>query len=314
MLDRQGRCQDSFEMFSLPPYSPQEQANLKVLLETVSLAETQTFTRQTITTENDRFQQETLQCLLLPLASDPSSLVLICILRDIENALQEYREGITAVANHELRNPFMVLSMSINMMLAELPDGHSNRLDDAVQMIRENINRIISTFSKLLDYGELLTAFSTQEMKPLCLNTLIEAVIPPFKARHSAWSIHLPPQDIMVYGDEDTLTKALTAIVENAINYSSPSSLIRILLYGDEQNQQCFLKISDEGKGMDAAELEDAFTPFFHGEAIMNKHKPGLGLGLTLAKRILAQHGGKIYVDSSEGAGTSVTLKLPLNP
>ncbi|MBC8191938.1 MAG: ATP-binding protein, partial [FCB group bacterium] len=117
---------------------------------------------------------------------------------------------------------------------------------------------------------------------------------------------------VYILGDPNSLEQAINAILENAVTYSSAEQLIHILLYADQLNAQCFLKISDEGSGMDEKQKQQIFDAYHFGEDIMYKHTPGLGLGLTIAKKILSLHSGRILVDSKPGSGTSVTIKLPI--
>lgn len=253
-------------------------------------------------------------CMLSPLEDEPTS-YLVAVLAQSDSTSEEYRRGIVAVSNHELRTPLMIISMGAQMLASKFQSSEDDpQIQQFTKMINDGVSRLTSTFEKLLEYGELLTPYPIEEMIELDFKQLIQACIDEqtTASNHVKWHVRLPDEQITIMGDAKALAQAIRAILENSTTFSNPEQQISVIVYVDPIVRQCFVKISDEGMGMEAEQLESIFEPFYHGEKILYKHTPGLGLGLTIAKKIFALHSGRIYVDSKADSGTSVTIKLPI--
>ena len=253
-------------------------------------------------------------CMISQMPDDPAS-YLVALLSQSDSTSEEYRRGIVAVSNHELRTPLMIISMGAQMLASKFQSSEDDpQIQQFTKMINDGVSRLTSTFEKLLEYGELLTPYPIEEMIELDFKQLIQACIDEqtTASNHVKWHVRLPDEQITIMGDAKALAQAIRAILENSTTFSNPEQQIGVIVYVDPIVRQCFVKISDEGMGMEAEQLESIFEPFYHGEKILYKHTPGLGLGLTIAKKIFALHSGRIYVDSKADSGTSVTIKLPI--
>lgn len=99
------------------------------------------------------------------------------------------------------------------------------------------------------------------------------------------------------------MERALTNLITNAIDASDKGQ--EVLISGLSEKNSMVIKIKDHGSGMDRETFENIFTPFY------TKKKGGTGLGMPIAKKIIEEHQGKIYVQSRSRVGTEVTIKLP---
>jgi len=254
--------------------------------------------------------------LLSPLGSHPAKFFLVVVAGLTQYSFEEYKQGIVAVSNHELRTPLMIISMAAQMLAKKVQtrSGSDPEMSQLLGMITDGTQRLTSTFDKLLEYGELLTPYPVRELHKMDVNQLVSTCIDQKKqkTKHTNWHLRQPDSPIFILGDASALKHAIDAILENANTFCNPDARISVILHTDVKAKQCFLKISDDGTGMDDEQKENIFKAFYYGEDILYKHTPGLGLGLTIAQKILALHGGRIYVDSKLDSGTSVTLKIPL--
>jgi signal transduction histidine kinase len=126
------------------------------------------------------------------------------------------------------------------------------------------------------------------------------------------------PAHLMV-GDPDRLEQALWAVLDNAVKYSPPSSLIRIQLAGRQRGTSpddlvAEISITDQGAGMNAETLEHAFEQFYRSEDGRRLAPDGSGVGLYAARGLVRAMGGDIVLESRLGAGTTVTLTVPAEP
>src|SRR5690606_11531553 len=115
-------------------------------------------------------------------------------------------------------------------------------------------------------------------------------------------------------GDELQIAQALKALLENAIKFSKTHSPNLIEVSASRQGEMLKICISDQGIGIDNKDLEIIFEDFRQGGAEKTRLYGGSGLGLTISKKVVETHGGKIWVESKRGNGTQFFLTLPLNP
>ena len=109
--------------------------------------------------------------------------------------------------------------------------------------------------------------------------------------------------------DAGRLERVLANVLGNAIKYSAAGRAIRVRV--DQEDGMAVLAVQDQGIGIPAADLPHVFERF-HRAGNVSGRTPGTGLGLASARQIVEQHGGMIMVESQEGAGSTVTIRLPL--
>jgi signal transduction histidine kinase len=113
-------------------------------------------------------------------------------------------------------------------------------------------------------------------------------------------------------GDGKRLSDAIRRVLENAVKFSSQG---RIEIRGELQEGHAWLRIRDNGRGISAEFMPEAFCAFRQEDASVGRSHAGLGVGLTIARAIIEGHGGTIDLDSDgEGQGTTVTITLPCQP
>ena len=105
------------------------------------------------------------------------------------------------------------------------------------------------------------------------------------------------------------LGQLLDNLIENACKYSRPGTPIRVSIAGD--GDRISIAVEDSGIGIPKSEHERVFSPFFRGEQALKQGRVGVGLGLAVAKRIAAVHGGSLELESDEGRGSRLILVLP---
>jgi signal transduction histidine kinase len=111
---------------------------------------------------------------------------------------------------------------------------------------------------------------------------------------------------MLVSADEQLLSLAIGNLLDNALKFSPPDMLVAVRL-ASVDGQGCVI-ITDQGCGIEPADLEQLGTPYYRAE--LSRQVPGLGLGFLLARRIIESHGGTLSVESTPGQGTTVTVTL----
>ncbi len=215
---------------------------------------------------------------------------------------------LTAGVAHELNNPLNNITITAHMLLEDydgLPD------DERKDMIRDVIDeaaRSKKIISNLLDFARE----SSSTLEPLELDRLLEKTIRLASNQIKLSGIKIDFQATenlpRIHGDPQQLEQVFLNLILNAIDASPKGGKIQVLVLPADEPDYLAVKVIDFGCGIPEHILPSIFDPFF---TTKNKGK-GTGLGLSVSQGIVAKHGGRIRVSSTEGAGTTFTVTLPV--
>jgi signal transduction histidine kinase len=118
--------------------------------------------------------------------------------------------------------------------------------------------------------------------------------------------------DTAIICDADKIVQVLTNLLGNAIKFSPSGSTVNVTVVN--LGSDALFSVSDAGRGIPAEKIESIFERFSQVDSSDAREKGGTGLGLAIARRIVEQHGGRIWAESSEGAGSTFHFTLPLEP
>jgi signal transduction histidine kinase len=223
--------------------------------------------------------------------------------------LESHRE-LLANVSHELRTPLARIRVSLSLA-AEAPPGEAARHLLAIEEDVVELETLV---------GDLLTASRLDAGGGLVLRReavvprgLVEAAIGRFSRLHPGREVSSRLDDVReVQGEAGLLARVLDNLLDNAARYSEPPSPIDVSLEPDGSG--VVITVRDRGIGIDPEDQARLFTPFFRADRSRDRNTGGVGLGLTLSKRIVEAHGGRIAIESRSGEGTTVRLWLPGSP
>jgi signal transduction histidine kinase len=163
----------------------------------------------------------------------------------------------------------------------------------------------------LLDASRLQAGQMELSVGDVRLDKLAERIVRKFRPQSDRHALELsfPETFPAVRGDEERLTQVLTNLISNAIKYSPKGG--RILVSGRYDQEQVYIAVTDEGIGIPAGEHERIFDRFYRVDSALTRRTQGAGLGLYLAKSVIEAHGGRIWVTSSPGKGSTFVFTLP---
>jgi CheY-like chemotaxis protein len=142
------------------------------------------------------------------------------------------------------------------------------------------------------------------------ISQAVEEVDPLVRQHQHRVTIVSPGTPLVVHGDADRLVQCVANLLTNAAKYSPPKSEIRIEIRGD--NGHAVVRISDNGVGIPSELLPNVFDLFVQGARTLDRAQGGLGVGLTIVKRLVEMHGGEITASSAgAGQGSSFEIRLP---
>ncbi|MGQ9926514.1 MAG: ATP-binding protein [Chloroflexaceae bacterium] len=179
------------------------------------------------------------------------------------------------------------------------------------QVVRLN-SELTMLVNDLLSLGQIRLQ-TLEGCSPLRLDLLIEAAVglqyAEFGRRGQQVTVDLAPGLPRVPGSEEGLGRALNALIDNAIKYSPGGANIRVA--ARHEAGHILVMVEDTGYGLSEEEMAQIFEPFYRADSAERAGVSGRGLGLTIAKAVIEQHGGQIWVDSRPEQGSTFTFRLP---
>ncbi|HRK90702.1 MAG TPA: ATP-binding protein [Anaerolineales bacterium] len=219
-------------------------------------------------------------------------------------ARREFLSNIT----HELRTPLMVASGYLHTLKKGMLSGE--QLQASIETVSRNVDQIVNLTNDILFLQEMdlvLPDFQSVNMLDV-VETVVRKYENKAKARGISLNIkgrlNVPP----VQGDEPSLERAVTALVDNAIKFSPPNGVVEIRLA--EQENHVSTSVVDYGIGIDPQIRPRIFDRFFHIEKNGDELYSGLGIGLSITRQVIQQHRGTLDVDSTPGKGSTFTISL----
>ncbi len=238
--------------------------------------------------------------------------------REAQIALQEAdrrKNEFLAMLGHELRNPLTPIN-NIAQALGTLPLTEA-AVAKASEVLARNVDHITHLVDDLLDVSRITRGLVTIERHSVELNSLIEQLAEPIKpsfdGKQQTLALHLTPQPINLGGDPVRLTQVFSNLLINANKYTGKGG--HIDLRTELEAGWVIVRIQDDGIGIEPELLPQVFELFTQGKRSLARSDGGLGIGLTLVKKLVELHGGEITA-SSAGAnqGSLFVVRLPLNP
>jgi len=220
------------------------------------------------------------------------------------------KDEFLAMLGHELRNPLASISNAVFLLGRARPESQDWRFSQDV--IARQTAHLAKMVDDLLDVGRAITGKMSLTLAPFDLCGAVESALRAVRAagRTGERSMTFDGRSAWVRADRTRIEQVVTNLVGNALQHTQPGGHIRLRVAPD--GGESVLTVADDGAGMDAVTAAKAFELFYQGEQSSDRGKGGLGVGLTLARRIVEMHAGRIGVESAgRGKGTTVTVRLP---
>jgi signal transduction histidine kinase len=228
-------------------------------------------------------------------------------LRELDRLKGEF----VALVSHELRTPLTSITGYLELVLddPQLSEDHRRFLD----VVDRNAGRLLRLVSDLLLVAQIESGRLALELADVDLAAVaaesVEALRPAADAGEVDLRLDLGPVPT-VRGDRARLGQLLDNLVSNGVKFTEPGGHVVVAL--GRSGEDVVLAVSDDGIGISADDQRRLFDRFFRASGVQERAIDGTGLGLTIAKAIVAAHGGAIEVASEEGAGTTFRARLPL--
>ncbi|MCS6847620.1 MAG: hybrid sensor histidine kinase/response regulator [Anaerolineae bacterium] len=249
---------------------------------------------------------------------------------DARRSKQEF----AAMISHELRAPLnliigysdLILNASPAYHLSQLPAG----LRSDIHVIHRNAQHLLKLVDDILDLSQLDLNHLTLVRDRLRISEVVESALNDFsqlvESRGLWLRVEIEPDLPEIFGDRTRLKQVLLNLLSNALRFTDHGGItIRACLgaesresnemdHAASQHPMIILSVSDTGIGISKADLQRVFEPFMQVEGSMKRKQGGTGLGLTISKQFVELHGGRMWVESELGVGSTFYFSLPVTP
>jgi signal transduction histidine kinase len=221
-----------------------------------------------------------------------------------------------AGVSHELRTPVAVIRSAAEN-LSHGVVGSGDRVKRYGQLLETEARRLGEMVERVLQYAGIESGLAKGSRVPLAPTELIEGAIESAITLFDPESVTIERDFIQdpptVLGDAAALRSALQNLIANAVKYGGRDRWVGIKIEHGRQRRrpEVWITVSDHGEGIPASELPHIFDPFYRGADAVARQVHGNGLGLSLVRKIVAAHGGRVTVTTRAGAGSSFTIALP---
>ncbi|PRY21969.1 ATP-binding protein [Pseudosporangium ferrugineum] len=234
---------------------------------------------------------------------------LVARLQELDTAKTDFMSTVS----HELRTPLTSIAGYVELLL----DGEAGELGPQqrrmLEVIGRNSRRLRELIEDMLILSKIESGAFHPSRRPVDLVVLAEqavAAIAPAAAKGRVVVRTEVERPLLLDADPDQLDRVLMNLLSNAVKFTPADGAVTLAAHRD--GDEVRLSVADTGMGIPPAEQQSLFARFFRATNAIHRAIPGTGLGLAIVRTIVDNHGGRIAVDSTEGAGTTVTVRLPL--
>ena len=241
------------------------------------------------------------------------------VIRDITEERREERlqRDLFSLVSHKFRTPLAVISGYLTVFLKDVLGGVDPRQREVLQAVQEKTQELEQLVEKLLTFVAVAYGAQGGERELVHLPHLLEKVHKRLSGRYPGSKVKItmevPEPFSQVWVDPRLYSMVWENLLDNAIKFCDKDEVQVRIGAGLQDGLQRFI-LQDNGPGIPHEELERIFRPFYQVEEAFTGNVEGVGLGLPLVRRIVEAHGGKIWIESEMGRGTTVTFTLPPPP
>jgi len=220
------------------------------------------------------------------------------------------KDAFLAMLGHELRNPLASISNAVYLL--DRVDPMSTNAKSAREIIARQTGHLSRIVDDLLDVGRAVAGKMSLSMQPMELASAVEAASAASRTAGilKDRQVDCRCTETWINGDRTRVEQVVANLLRNAVQHTRAGGSIMIRVV--EEDRLAKLVVADDGEGMDAETRDQAFDLFYQAHQALDRGRGGLGIGLTLVRRIVDMHGGEVVLESAGvGQGTTCTVRLP---
>ncbi len=220
------------------------------------------------------------------------------------------------VAAHELRTPVAIMLGYASLLVEQTDRLTADSMREYAEVILRNAERLQRITDDLLALENLNNWQPSEEAGELRLIPVGEVIqravaefTPAAEERGLSLEVEAIPEGVMIWGDELKVALILRNLLSNAVKFTPSGG--RVVLSVEPSEEEVVIVVADTGPGVDPEKRRYIFQPFYQAEPSLTRTHPGLGLGLSIARRLAELHGGRLWLEDRPGFGAVFCLALP---
>jgi PAS domain S-box-containing protein len=222
------------------------------------------------------------------------------------------KDEFLAMLAHELRNPLGPIRTALHVM--KMPGASSEAVAEARELTERQVRHLVRLVDDLLDVSRIMRGRIELRKEPVEVANIVASAVetarPVLDARGQELIVALPEGPVWLEADPTRLTQVLGNLLTNAAKFSRQPSEVRLTV--EQRGMEVWLRVRDRGVGISPALLPRIFDLFVQGDQSLERSAGGLGIGLTVARRLVEMHGGTIEAHSEgTGKGSEFIVRLP---
>jgi two-component system phosphate regulon sensor histidine kinase PhoR len=242
---------------------------------------------------------------------------LVVLLQDVtaREESERFQRELVGSISHEIRAPLANINAVVDLLLAdEMPDRAAR---ESLETIRGQSRRLAGFAERMLDVSRLEGGTWQLEPRPLPVSLLAEAAVREWRSAQPGrpFRLELPPSPAWAWADEQAAAIVLDSLIENAVKYSPPGTEVVVSVAagpgGGTAGGGAAISVTDRGPGIPPEQQGRIFERFYRGDGSDAQRVYGHGLGLYVARGLVAAMNGRIEVASEPGRGSRFTFTLP---
>lgn len=217
-----------------------------------------------------------------------------------------------ATVSHELRAPLTTIEGYLELLGEDDADAVTEQQHTMLATIGRSAHRLRNLIDDVFTLAKVESGAFAVTMCPVQVADVVargvEAVRPSAAAGRVTLTGPEPPEDLVVLGDAGQLERVLINLLSNAIKYTPEGGEVAVTAVADDGS--AVIRVRDTGIGIPSQDQKELFTRFYRASNAITSRIPGTGLGLAIVRMIVTNHGGEVGLESREGEGTTVTVRL----
>lgn len=233
-------------------------------------------------------------------------------------AIERMKDEFISVVSHELRTPLTSLHSALKILATGRLGTLSYEGQQMLGIADDSTERLVRLINNVLDLQRIESGKVIMDRQTCNAASLMIQAAEAMQAMAQQHEITLVthPNDISIWADADYILQALTNLLSNAIKFSLPGGTVWLTLECAQRSKpavdEVVFRVRDEGQGIPADQLERIFERFQQVDSSDSRKKGGTGLGLTICRKIIEQHNGRIWAESTPGHGSTFSFTLPV--
>jgi len=236
-------------------------------------------------------------------------------IQDIRNEFAELdrmKSNFIAITSHELRTPLGLILGHATFLRESVSDENREPMDTIIR----NATRLKEIIESLTEVDNYEAGVARIRQNSISIPSIVREVVSSFQDMAAIKNITLQEdirdEDLQVEADANKITVAVSNLIRNALTFTNGGGHVLVMVESVTGHVQ--VSVQDDGIGIPASDLGRVFDRFFQVESHLTRRHTGMGLGLSVAKTTIELHGGRIWVESVEGKGSTFSFLLPLRP